>query len=154
MPPLLEAVALLPRAYRDTARAMSRENVELAYKANDAFNRRDLDAFLALADPDIEWFPVIVELEGGRPYRGHDGVRRWWEEWLAIAPDFGGEVKEVRNLGDVTVARVRLRGHGVASGASMEQTIWQFAEWRQRKCVRFRAFASEAEALEAAGLSE
>ncbi len=36
----------------------------------------------------------------------------------------------------------------------MEQTIWQLGEWRQKKCVRFRTFAREAEALEAAGLSE
>ena len=133
---------------------MSEENVELHYEAIDAFNRRDLDALLALADPDIEWFPRIAELEGGGPYRGHDGVRRWWEEWLAVAPDFGGEVEDVGVLGDVTVVRVRLRGHGVGSGASMEQTVWQFAEWRQRKCVRYRTFESEAEALEAAGLRE
>jgi hypothetical protein len=36
----------------------------------------------------------------------------------------------------------------------MEQTLWQVAEWRQKRCVRWRTFASEAEALEAAGLSE
>jgi ketosteroid isomerase-like protein len=133
---------------------MSQENVELLYEANDAFNRRDLDALLALADPDIEWFPRVAELEGGGPYRGHDGVRRWWESWLAVAPDFSVEVEDVGVLDDGTVARVRLRGHGVASGASMEETIWQFAEWRARKCVRYRTFESEAEALEAAGLKE
>jgi len=31
---------------------MSQENVELSRRAVDAFNRRDLDAFLALMDPD------------------------------------------------------------------------------------------------------
>ena len=31
---------------------MSEENVELVYSANDAFNRRDLDAFFAISDPD------------------------------------------------------------------------------------------------------
>jgi ketosteroid isomerase-like protein len=133
---------------------MSEENVELVYESMDAFNRRDLDAFLAFADPDIEWSPLVFELEGGGPFRGHDGVRRWWEIWIGTFPDFSGEVEDVGILGDVTVARVRLRGHGGASGASMEQTIWQFVEWRQRKCVRYRTFASKAEAFEAAGLSE
>jgi hypothetical protein len=33
---------------------MSEENVELAYQAVDALNRRDLDAFLSLCDPDLE----------------------------------------------------------------------------------------------------
>ncbi len=133
---------------------MSEENVELTYEASDAVNRRDLNALLALADPDIEVFPLIARLEGGGPYRGHHGVRRWWESWLAVAPDFSTEVEEVRDLGAVTVARFRVRGHGIGSGATIEQTVWQFAEWRQRKCVRFLHFASEAEALEAAGLSE
>ena len=36
---------------------MSQENVELHQRAFDAFNRRDLDAFLALADPNIELTP-------------------------------------------------------------------------------------------------
>ena len=42
----------------------------------------------------------------------------------------------------------------MTSGATMDETVWQVAEWRQRKCVRWRTFASEADALEAAGLSE
>jgi hypothetical protein len=33
---------------------MSQENVEQQYRAADAFSRRDLDAFLAICDPDIE----------------------------------------------------------------------------------------------------
>ena len=33
---------------------MSQENVELTYRAIDAFNRRDLDAYLALMDDDVE----------------------------------------------------------------------------------------------------
>ena len=73
---------------------------------------------------------------------------------LSVAPDFSTEVEDGRDLGDVTVVRVRVRGHGVASGASMEGTIWQVGEWRQEKCVRWQTCASEAEALEAAGLSE
>ena len=133
---------------------MSEENVELVYRVNDAVNRRDLETLLALADPEIEFIPRIRELEARRPYRAHDGIRSWWESMLEIAPDYSLKVEDVRDLGDVIVARVRLRGHGVASGASMEQTVWQVAEWREKKCVRWHTFGSEAEALEAAGLSE
>ena len=32
---------------------MSQENVELTHRAFDAFNRRDLDASLALTDDDV-----------------------------------------------------------------------------------------------------
>ena len=55
---------------------MSQENVELYYRAADAFNRRDLEAFLALMHPDIKIESRLVVMEGG--YQGHDGVRRWY----------------------------------------------------------------------------
>jgi hypothetical protein len=59
-------------AARDTARAMSQENVELTLLATDAFNRRDVDAGLALWDKKGVWYPAIEALtEGRRTYRGH-----------------------------------------------------------------------------------
>ena len=131
---------------------MSQENVELVHQANDALNRRDLEALLGLAD--IEFVPRILELEGGGPYRGHDGVRGWWESFLGVVPDFSTEVEEVQAFGATTVARARLRGHGVGSGATMDQTAWQVAEWREKKCVRWRTFENEADALEAAAVAE
>jgi ketosteroid isomerase-like protein len=92
---------------------MSQENVELLYRAYDAFNRRDLDAFLALMDPEVELTTRIIELEGDPYYRGHDGIREWWRTLLGIFPDFSGEVLEVRDLRDSLIVRVRVRGHGV-----------------------------------------
>jgi ketosteroid isomerase-like protein len=133
---------------------MSQENVELAYRVQDAFNRRDIDAFLALCDPEVELISRIVELEGGGPHRGHDGVRSWWQNLLGVSRDLKSEIDEVRDLGDVTVARVRLRGHGIGSDAPMEQTAWHVTEWRHNKAIWWRVFLSEAEAREAAGLKE
>jgi ketosteroid isomerase-like protein len=136
---------------------MSQENVELALRMYDAFNQRDIDALLALSDPDVELISRIVELEGGGTYRGHDGVRSWWENLLGVFPDFSGEIDEVRDLGDVTVARVRVRGHGahgMESDTPMEQTQWHVTEWGHKKAIWVRICLSEAEALEAAGLRE
>ena len=53
---------------------MSQENVELAYRVVDAFNRRDLDAYLAVMDDDVEIVSLLAAMEGG--YHGHDGLRR------------------------------------------------------------------------------
>jgi ketosteroid isomerase-like protein len=133
---------------------MSQENVELLHEAIDVFNRRDLEAFLALNDPDVEFTPYERALEGLGPYRGHEGVRTWWEESLATFPDLSAELYEVRDLGDLTVSRGRLRGTGAGSGASFERTLWMVHEWRDKKHVWWRAFGSEAEALEAAGRRE
>jgi ketosteroid isomerase-like protein len=133
---------------------MSQENVELTYRGHDAFNRRDLEGFLALMDPDTEFTPYEVAVQGGSPYRGREGMRTWWEESLEVLPDLVVELYEARDLGDSVLVRGRLHGHGAGSGASIERPLWGIVEWRDGKQVRYRAFGSEAEALEAAGLSE
>jgi ketosteroid isomerase-like protein len=70
---------------------MSEQNVERIRRAFDAFNRRDLDGFLALIDPEAEFTTRYMEMEGDPYYRGHAGVREWWRTLLAIFPDFNVE---------------------------------------------------------------
>jgi hypothetical protein len=130
---------------------MSQENVELNYRAIDAFNRRDLGAYLALLDAEVEFIPYEVKVQGGNPYRGHSGVRSWWEESFAVLPDLRAEVYEIRDLGDRTLVHGRLRGQGAGSGAPIERTMWLTVEWRNKKMVWWSAFENEAEALEGAG---
>ena len=133
---------------------MSQENVELHHRAIDAFNRRDLDAFLTLMDDDVEVVPRAGAMEGESSYRRHEGVRRWWNTVLDVFPDWNIEVLAVRDLGDLTVADLFVRGHGAGSGAPANQATWQMARWRRGKCVWWRFFETRAEALEAVGLSE
>ena len=132
---------------------MSQENVELLHQAIEAFNRRDLDAYLALCDPDVEFISYLAQVEGGDPYRGHKGVRDWWERLLAVYPDFSRDRGGTRPWRPY-IARARVHGRGVESDAPMDQTMWQVAEYRHGKTIGWRFFTNEADALEAAGLSE
>jgi hypothetical protein len=52
------------------------------------------------------------------------------------------------------IVGVRVRGHGVEGGAPIEEVWWQTIKVRDGKATWWRNFGSEAEALEAAGLSE
>jgi ketosteroid isomerase-like protein len=131
---------------------MSRENVELAQQAFDAFNRRDLGAFLALMDADVEAGSRLVAMEGG--YHGHDGIRQWWQNLLDAIPDYTVETVEARDLGHVTLTTLRTRGHGADSDTPVEDAVWVVVDWRDRKVVRWRVLSTEAEALEAVGLPE
>jgi len=133
---------------------MSQENVELHHRTFDAFNRRDLEAFLARCDPDLEFISYLMQVEGGEPYRGHDGVRRWWEGLFGVYPDFIAEIEDARDRGDLTIVRLRMHGHGAGSNVPMEQTVWQVAEWRDGKVIWWCFATTEAKVLEAAGLSE
>jgi ketosteroid isomerase-like protein len=133
---------------------MSQENVDLVRRAVDAFNRRDLDAFVALTDDDVEVIPRSAPLEGGDHYHGHDGVRRWLKDLFGVFTDFTTEVVEAHDLEDLTLALLRQRARGAGSHAPTEQSIWNVARWRRGKCIWWRAFDTRAEALEAVGLSE
>ena len=131
---------------------MSQENVDLTRRAFQAFDDRDLDALLAMLDEDVEAFPILAGMEGG--YHGHDGVRRWWTSLLGTFPDFDAEVVEVRDAGDLTVTALRAKGHGSGSDTPFVTAFWQVSRFRDGRCIGWRVYTSEAEALEAVGLSE
>jgi len=130
---------------------MSQENVELTYRVHDAFNRRDLLGFLALMDDEVEAHARLAAVGGG--YHGHEGVRAWWEDAIRVI-DLQTRVEEVRDLGEVTVVRVRAFGEGADSSATFEQTVWQALRWRDGKITGWQTLRTEAEALEAVGLRE
>ncbi len=67
---------------------------------------------------------------------------------LDVFPDFTIEAVEVRDLGDRTVATLRLRGHGAGSETPTEEAIWNVARWRRGKCVWWCTFDSRDEAYE------
>ncbi len=102
----------------------------------------------------MEFIPRTLEVDGGGSYRGYGGVRRWWENLFDVFPDFRLECDEIREFGDMTVARVRMNGQGTKSDAPTEQTSWVVIEWRNRKAIWWRVCPAEAQALEAAGLKE
>lgn len=133
---------------------MSQENVDQHHRAAGAFSSHDLDAFLAICDPDIELISRHLQLDGSGHLRGYAAVRRWWETLLSVYPDFTSEIDDVRDLGDVTVARHHFRGEGIKSGAAMEQTHWQVTKWRQGKAVWWRSCPTEAEALQEAAVMQ
>ena len=101
---------------------MSEENIELSHRAAEAFNRRDLDAFLALQASDVEGIPLASDMEGG--YHGHAGTKRWWAARFDSFPD-------------LTIEVVRMR-------ARDDLTIWRVSQWRDGKCIWWGSFRTEA----------
>ena len=129
---------------------MSQENVEIVRGTYDAFEARDLPAFLSYMDPEVEYRSLVLEVEG--VYHGHEGVRSWWESVLAVFPDWRPKVEEARDLGDRVLVRVRAEGRGTGSGVAQERYIWQVADVRDGRLRSSAFFRTEQEAREAAGL--
>ena len=113
---------------RDTAWAMSQENVDLVRRLLDMFARRDHEGVFEFYDPDIEWDATawkstavdtgvggVAGLAG--VYRGHEGVRTYWRRWFeAVASATGYSVLATQGFfgGDATISYL----------------IWDVAQWR------------------------
>jgi ketosteroid isomerase-like protein len=57
--------------------------VEVVRRSLDAYQRDDLDSWLASIDPAIEWQALAIDrvAEGAESvYRGHEGMRQLWHE--------------------------------------------------------------------------
>jgi ketosteroid isomerase-like protein len=131
---------------------MSQENVELVVQASHAaVNRRDLDAFLAVTHPEVEFRSLIAEAEG-RDYRGHSGVCEWWESVIESLGGMHSVIEHTETSEDGGVSRVRLTGE--VEGVGLSQTVWEAFRVRDGVLVWWCFYRTEAEALEAAGLSE
>jgi hypothetical protein len=60
----------------------------------------------------------------------------------------------VRDVGPLTVSALRNQAHGEGTATPLEEFVWQVSEWRDGQVVRWQMYQSEADALQAAGLSE
>jgi ketosteroid isomerase-like protein len=136
---------------------MSQENVEVVLKLHAAFNAADLEALLSGWDPGAEYRVAMTERVEGEAgvFRGHDGLRRWWQELRDLYDELGSQVLEVRDLGEQVIVVFVIRGRGKGSGIVLEgQELTQVFTLRQGKVTEGRDYISRAEALEAVGLSE
>jgi ketosteroid isomerase-like protein len=131
---------------------MSEDNVRTVRKGYEAFQNRDLDAFLSNHHPDVEWRSLVLEVEG--VYRGHEGLRSWWENVLDVFPDWSPQVEDAHDMGDRVLVRVRAEGSGTGTGIDIDRYVWQVADVRDGRVTSSAFFRTEEEALEAAALRE
>jgi ketosteroid isomerase-like protein len=118
-----------------------------------AFAERDFDGLVELMDPDVDFLPVTANLTtGGVPYRGHDGVARYFDDVARVWPElrlFPDDYRDGQPDGCILVlGRVVARGGGMILD---RPTGWVF-QMREGKIARLRVYGSHGEALEAAGL--
>jgi ketosteroid isomerase-like protein len=129
---------------------MSEVSVEVRAMA-EALNSGDLVAFVARTAEDVEFTSLVAEAEG-RTFRGHAGVRAWWETVLGAFRDPHWEVLDARGSDDRAV--LKSRPTATLADTEVEQTMWMAARLRGDKLGWWAFFRTEQEALEAVGLPE
>ena len=139
---------------------MSEANVELVRRLYEAlasegsapeFERRLTDeALQRFLDPGIEWLPVEHSLQAVDSYRGFDGVRRFWGEFLSAWESYRVEPLRFHDAGDQVAVVVHIVGRTHA--LEVDETRSSLLTVRDGRVVRVQSFADPDGAREAAGL--
>jgi len=134
---------------------MSQENTEIVQQVFAAWNGEDFERWLSCWDPQCVWMPGMRgQMEGTQTYRGHDGLRTYWEEDAAVWHRFLVEVHELRHNGVEVVAITTGTARGRHSHLEVSQRMAFRFRVRNRKIVHGQSYLDVNEALEAVGLSE
>jgi ketosteroid isomerase-like protein len=124
------------------------ERIEIVRRAMAAVARRDVSAFVADLAEDCELRPLMSVWP--QPYRGREGIARWFADLSAVWDEFSVEPEDFRALDEDTVL-VPLLWRGRGKGVSTELEGPAVAVWRFRedKAVSAHLFPDEARAIAA-----
>ena len=134
---------------------MSRQSVDVVRAFIESYSRRQTETALDL----LHEFAVLditrLEPPEGGIAIGHEAITTMVRRYIATFEHYDYEVSKVADLGGGTVLTVIAeRGRGKGSGAHVERGYSSLYNVIDGKVVRMTHFPTEAEALEAAGLSE
>jgi ketosteroid isomerase-like protein len=140
---------------------VSRENIELVSRfygelASEGspreFEQRLTDDALAhYLDPGIEWVPVTHSLLAAESYRGFDGVRRFWGEFLSTWESYKVEPLTFYDAGDQVAVVVHIAGR--THELEVDETRSSLLTLRDGRVVRVQSFSDPEGAREAAGFA-
>jgi ketosteroid isomerase-like protein len=117
------------------------------------FESGGVDAAAEFWDPDIEWRAIENAADDTGVIRGHDALRRYYQDWIDTLADLRAEIEEILFETDDRVAvAVRNSGRGRASGAAAEGRYYVACVIRAGRIVTGREYATREKAIEAIGL--
>jgi ketosteroid isomerase-like protein len=124
-----------------------RTAIETILAGYEAWNRRDLDGLVKILEPDAEFVPIEQSIM--QSFTGPEGMRTFfdasvevWEEFLFIPVVFVP-------IGDAVLVELDVKGTGAGSGIVIEEHWAHVYTQRDGRLVRFQAFRSPEEALQA-----
>jgi ketosteroid isomerase-like protein len=139
---------------------VSEENVELVRRlyaelgsegSSRDFERRLTDEALSrFLDPRIEWLPVTDSLLAVDTYRGFEGVRRFWGEFVSAWESYRVEPLRFDHAGDLVAVVVRIVGR--THELEVDETRSSLLTVRDGRVVHVQSFADPEGARAAAGL--
>jgi ketosteroid isomerase-like protein len=131
---------------------MATPNVEATRRFAEAVTRGDREAAVGVCHPDIEFRSVLGI--SGRAYRGHDGVRQYFDDVESAWAYWQVEVERIDEGADGRVAIVMtMHARGKESGASLAERTAHIWTLRDGKLASNQLYREPEEALRALQVS-
>jgi ketosteroid isomerase-like protein len=105
---------------------MESANVGVLRRLETLFNRRALDEYFELMDPQVEWH-VSEEDPDATVHRGRAAVRSYVEGWIGSFADLSLFTKVIGEEDDRVHTHIRMSGRGTESGVPLDQ--WFAFDW-------------------------
>jgi ketosteroid isomerase-like protein len=144
---------------------MPKENIELVRRNYEVINSigRTGDEFVdpeqvapdlwSRLAPDVELHERL-DLPDAKVYRGREETKEFWRKSQELFAELQWEPREFIDLGHAVVVETRIVAVGRGSDVRIEADETDVFWFRDGLMVRLQAFATKAEALEAAELKE
>jgi ketosteroid isomerase-like protein len=127
--------------------AMSEENVEIVRRGLEAWSRGDLEATLALMDPQLEWRTTGLFPGVALAYHGHEGYTRFWHDFRALWDEIEIVPERLLDHGESVVVFGRFEAKG-REGITVGREMGMIFTIRDGLAARIEAYPSGEQALE------
>jgi ketosteroid isomerase-like protein len=126
------------------------DNVRLVQGGFEALSEGGVEALLPFIHPEFEvTTPANLAAEPDT-YRGHEGVRRYFDSFYDAMDEVRFEPREFRDAGERVIVPVTLTARGRTTGIEARQEFVMTWTLRDGKALRVEAFATLEEALQTA----
>jgi ketosteroid isomerase-like protein len=132
----------------------AQQNIDIARRFNDRWGERDWDGVLDCIHPEFEFDWSESRSPWSGVYKGHEALRRFWNDQQEAWFRFNIEIVEAIELDpERIVTATVVRGRGRGSGINLEATGAMLWTIRDGAILSGKLFQNKEEALEGAGAS-
>lgn len=128
---------------------MASRNVEIVERGFAAFNEGGVDGILPYIHPNFEATTPPELASEPDTYRGHEGVRRWFDSFDEVMEEIRWDARGFREVDGRVLVEFTLRARGKTTGLDFGQDAVMVWELRDGQAIRVSLYPTLDEALAA-----
>jgi ketosteroid isomerase-like protein len=124
-------------------------NLEIVERGFKALNEEGIEGIVPFIHPDFEATTPPDLASEPNTYRGHDGVRRWFDSFDEVMDQIRWDARGFREVRDLVVVEFTLRARGKTTGLDFGQDAVMVWELRDGQAIRLSLYPTLDQALAA-----